>query len=422
MDAFGELNEAKYNMRLWPRMKLQIGWSDLAAGALACLKEGDRAALVREAESHWPGESTLLCFSVRSGFDLLLQALELQPEDEVIFSAVNIKGMISIVQREGYVPVPLDFDLASITPTAETLRQAISPRAKVLVVAHLFGCRLEFEHLIDAAHEAGLVVVEDCAQAFNGRGYPGHPKSDVVMFSFGPLKNATALGGALVNVRNPALLGKMRAIQEDYPIQPTKRQAKRIFQFACLKLLALPLVFGLLQRLYALRGKDFEDSISEKVRNVAKYKRAKSLRIRPSAALANLLCRRLAYFRPEVLARRAEKGRRLKDLLGGCLTLPGQANAHHDYWVFPTVVEEPQGLIAQLRRHGFDGAGLSRNQAVAAPANRPELQPKRADELLSKLVILPCYDGLPDVELERLARLVRNASLHTLPVAVQPAE
>ena len=72
--------------------------------------------------------------------------------------------------------------------------------AKVLIVAHLFGCRLQFDHLVDAAHEAGLIVVEDCAQAFNGRGYPGHPKSDVVMFSFGPLKNATALGGALVRV------------------------------------------------------------------------------------------------------------------------------------------------------------------------------------------------------------------------------
>jgi dTDP-4-amino-4,6-dideoxygalactose transaminase len=263
--------------------------------------------------------------------------------------------------------------------------------------------------------------VEDCAQAFAGRGYPGHPKSDVVMFSFGPLKNATALGGALVNVRVPALLEKMRAIQAGYPVQPAKRQAKRILQFAGLKLLALPLVFGLLQRLYALRGKDFEDSISEKVRNVAKYKRAKSLRIRPSAALAALLCRRLARFRPEVLARRAEKGRRLKDLLGGSLTLPGQANAHHDYWVFPAVVEAPQDLIARLRRNGFDGAGLSRNQAIAAPADRPQLQPTTADALLSKLIILPCYDGLPDSELERMARLVRDASPGALPVGVQPA-
>jgi hypothetical protein len=29
-------------MKLWPRMKLQIGWSDLAAGAVACIAGGDK--------------------------------------------------------------------------------------------------------------------------------------------------------------------------------------------------------------------------------------------------------------------------------------------------------------------------------------------------------------------------------------------
>ena len=405
-------------MKLWPRMRLQIGWRDLAAGALACLATGRREDLAARAESYWPGEQTLLCFSVRSGFDLLLQALELQPGDEVIFSAMNINGMVNIVKREGYVPVPIDFDLDSLTPTAEALQRAITPRAKVLVVAHLFGSRLQFDHLCEAAREAGLIVVEDCAQVFNGRDYPGNPKADLTMFSFGPLKNATALGGALVNVRKPELLEKMRALQADYPIQPTKRQAKRIFQFAGLKLLSLPRVFGLLHQFYARRGQDFEDQVSEKVRNVAKYKKSKSLRIRPSAALTALLCRRLARFDIATLQRRAAKGRRLRDLLDGCLPLPGQGNAHHDYWVFPAVIDQPLPFIAELRRNGFDAANLPRNQAVAAPEDRPELAPQVAAGLLARLVILPCYDGMPDSELQRQAALVRKL---TAPAAASPA-
>lgn len=389
-------------------MKLQIGWTDLLAGAGACAAPGRREDLVARAENYWPEEDTLLCFSVRSGFDLLLQALELEPGDEVLFTAININGMINIVKREGYQPVPLDFDAATLTPTAETLRQAVTPRTKVLVVAHLFGCRLAFDHLIDAAHEAGLVVVEDCAQAFNGRSYPGNPRADLTMFSFGPLKNATALGGALVNVRKPGLMAKMRAIQSAYPVQPTRRQAKRVLQFAGLKLLSLPLVFGLMQRFYALQGKDFEDQVSERVRNVAKYKKSKSLRIRPSAALTALLCRRLARFDPAVLARRAARGQRLKELLGDSLPLPGQGNAHHDYWVFPAVVDAPLPFLAEMRRNGFDVANLPRNQAVAAPEDRPELDPHRAADLLSRLVILPCYDDVPDSELRRQADLVRR--------------
>ncbi len=409
-------------MKLWPRMKLQIGWGDLAAGGLACLTAGKQEDLVARAESYWPGEDTLLAFSVRSGFDLLLQALELDPGDEIIFSAMNINGMVNIVRREGYLPVPIDFDLDSLTPTVESLERAITPRSKVLIVAHLFGCRLQFDHLIDAAHEAGLIVVEDCAQVFNGLDYPGNPKADLTMFSFGPLKNATALGGALMNVRKPDLLEKMRAIQTGYPIQPTKRQAKRVLQFAGLKLLSLPLVFGLMQQFYALQGKDFEDQVSEKVRNVAKYKKAKSLRIRPSAALTALLCRRLERFDLAVLERRATKGRRLRELLDGCMTLPGQGNAHHDYWAFPAVIEEALPFIAAMRREGFDAANLPRNQAVAAPEGRPELEPHVAAELLSKLIILPCYDDMQDSELQRMAELVRRLVPAAEPMPARAAE
>ncbi|MEQ8356664.1 MAG: aminotransferase class V-fold PLP-dependent enzyme [Kiloniellaceae bacterium] len=391
-------------------MKLQLGWGDLAAGALACLSGGEREQLVSQTEAYWPGETSLLCFSVRSGFDLLLQALELQPNDEVIFSALNIKGMIGIVNREGYLPIPLDIDKASISPSLETLKRAITPRSKILVLAHLFGCRLKFDGLIDAAHEAGLIVVEDCAQAFNGRDYPGHPKADVVMFSFGPLKNATALGGGLLNVRDAALREKMRGIQAGYPVQPTGKQAKRIFQFAGLKLFAMPSVLGLMHRFFSATGRDFEDSVSERVRNVAKFKKAKNLRVQPSTALVALLSRRLARFDPQSLQRRAAKGQRLKGLLDGSMELPGQANAYHDYWVFPTVVNTPGNFIAKLRRHGFDAANLPLNQAVSAPEDRPQLEPRTAADLLAKLVILPCYDGLPDRELQRLANLVRDAA------------
>jgi dTDP-4-amino-4,6-dideoxygalactose transaminase len=112
----------------------------------------------------------------------------------------------------------------------------------------------------------------------------------------------------------------------------------------------------------------------------------------------------------------------LKELLGGRLALPGQANSHHDYWVFPAVVEEPHGFIAKLRRSGFDAANLPRSQAVAAPEDRPQLEPKAAAELLSKLVILPCYDGLPDRELQRLARLVREAAPQPTAAPARAAE
>ena len=54
----------------------------------------------------------------------------------------------------------------------------------------------------EKAQEHGLLLWEDCAQAFDGR-YAGHPEADAVMFSFGPIKTATALGGVIVALAGP---------------------------------------------------------------------------------------------------------------------------------------------------------------------------------------------------------------------------
>ena len=67
------------------------------------------------------------------------------------------------------------------------------------------------------AREHGLLLVEDCAQAFQGPERMGDPVADVSMYSFGTLKTSTALGGAILRVRDREVLGRMRGIQASYP-------------------------------------------------------------------------------------------------------------------------------------------------------------------------------------------------------------
>ena len=150
-------------------------------------------------------DDTIVAYSVRSGFDLLIQALELEPGDEVIFSALNVKGMVRVVRDAGLVPVPVDLDRGSIGPNLEKLQAAITPRSRVFVAAHLFGTRLDLDPLFEFCRNKGIIVVEDCAQAFNGKVYPGSLKADLNMFSFGPIKTSTALAGALIGVRDDSL-------------------------------------------------------------------------------------------------------------------------------------------------------------------------------------------------------------------------
>jgi dTDP-4-amino-4,6-dideoxygalactose transaminase len=393
---------------MWVRTQLKIGWSDLLAGAVFGVFAKEREAWAAKVEGYFPGKDSIAAYSVRSGFDLLIQALGLKPGDEVVFSALNVKGMVRCVRDAGLVPVPVDLDVAHMGPSLERLEAALSPRSKVFVAAHLFGTRLDLDPLFALAKSRGLISVEDNAQAFNGKSYPGSSVADVNMFSFGPIKTATSLGGALIRVHDAKLRERMRQIQSGYPLQTNAKHLKRVLQFMALKVVASRAVLGAIYRYQARKGQDYEDALADRVRDVAPLKKAKNLRFQPSAAMLALLDRRLRRFDEGSLKRRTEKGERLRDGLNGSVVLPAQANAHHDYWVFPLLVSNPRKFIADLRAEGFDASDLPRSQHIAAPADRPALEPQTAAAAMRDLIVVPCYDAMPDSEIDRQAAVIRK--------------
>lgn len=396
---------------MWARTQLKIGWSDLAAAMAASFNPPDRIAQCRRAEAYFSDSGdTIVAFSVRSGFDLLIQALGLKPGDEVIFSALNVKAMVRIVREAGLVPVPVDLDLAHMGPSLDKLKAAMTARSRVFIAAHLFGCRLDLDPLFALAKEHGIVAVEDCAQAFNGRDYPGSAIADVNMFSFGPIKTSTALGGALIRVKPEALRERMRAIQAAYPVQPESRQRQRLWRFMALKIITTRPVLALMYRFYNARGRDYQDDLANTVRDVVRLKTPRNLRCQPSATLLYLLNRRLSEFDMETIRARQAKGERLRDLIAGTTTLPAQANTHHDYWVFPLLVNEPRKFIDALRAAGFDAADQTRTQHIPAPQDRPELEPNFAAKSMRGLIVIPCYDAMPDSELARQADVIRKVA------------
>jgi perosamine synthetase len=394
---------------MWVRTQLKIDWSDLLSGLAASFTSAERSREIRRAEAYFSDSGdTIAAYSVRSGLDLLLQALELKLGDEVIFSALNVRGMVKIVKDAGLIPVPVDLDLAHMGPSVERLKAAITKRSRVFVAAHLFGTRLYLDPMFGLAKARGIVTVEDCAQAFNGRNYPGAAAADLNMFSFGPIKTATALGGALIRVRDPSLRDRMRDIQSHYPMQPEAMHRRRILQFMGLKLVTARPVLAAIYRFYNAKGEDYEDKLADRVRDVAPLKTAKNMRFQPSVTMLHLMNRRLARFDIEQVSARQSKGERLSGLIGTSVVQPAQANAHHDYWVFPLLVNEPRKFIKALRREGFDAADLPRSQHIAAPQDRPRLDPKTAAAAMRDLIVVPCYEAMSDRELVRQAAVIKR--------------
>src|SRR5438034_5091111 len=89
--------------RLYARHRLDIRPGHLVrAAALMTRTDATRAA--GEVQRTWsPDGSALACYSVRSGFHLLLTTIDLPPGSEVMFSAVTHPDMPRIALHHGLV-------------------------------------------------------------------------------------------------------------------------------------------------------------------------------------------------------------------------------------------------------------------------------------------------------------------------------
>src|SRR5262249_9246038 len=163
-DARGKDIDAMYAPK-----RLDIGWSDLATGLLGGVTGGDRRTLTARLEARWsPAGDALACLSGRTGLHLHLRAQNLPRGRDRAGSAITIPHMIRIIEDHGLIAVPVDLDIPTLAVRREALARAITPATRAILVAHLFGSRMRLEPIIAFARSHGLLVIEDCAQAYTG--------------------------------------------------------------------------------------------------------------------------------------------------------------------------------------------------------------------------------------------------------------
>lgn len=389
-----------------PRKKLDIGWSDLLSGFASCLRPGDAAALQRRIEQRWCASEALVCLSVRTGFDLLLQALTLPRGSEVLISAVTIRDMVRIIEEHGLVPVPVDMDMRTLSLDMDSLRRACSGRSRALVVAHLFGSRMPLDDVASFARSRNLFLIEDCAQAYAGHGYYGHIASDAAMFSFGPIKTNTALGGGILSIRDPQVLRRMRSIHADYPLQTRGWLLKRLFKGAAVKLLLTQTGMTIFVAACRRQGKRHDDILSAAMRGFPGRDLFSKIRMRPCYPLLSLLQRKLERFNPSTIRERqmaaTSVSRRMPHICR-----PGSDNTMHTHWVYPIRSANPDGLMQHLWDLGLDATrGASSLYVVAAPDSASHLEPRNARHAMSQVLYLPVYPEAPERDLSRLVQAV----------------
>ncbi len=392
-----------------PRKHLDIGLTDLIYAVASCLKREDRHAIERRIETLWTGDgNSLVCLSVRSGFDALLGALNWPQGSEVQVSALTIGDMPRIAEAHGIVPIPVDLDPGDLSVSVDSLRRALSPRTKAILVAHLFGSRMPMEPILEFAKSHGLLVIEDCAQAYAADDYRGDRESDVSLFSFGAIKTASALQGAILHFRDSSLKQKVQLHQDEWPVQTQRHFLARVAKYALLVILAHRPIYSLFVSICRFAGVDHDRLIANSVRGFAGADFFRLIRRRTCPALLNLLERRLTrYERREIIERIASA--RLANRLLPWLERPGDQAKDHSYWLYPVLHDDPDELTEFLRCHGFDATrGASSMYVVEPPPDRPELRAANAQRICNRLLYLPVHSRTSRRDNQRLIHCLRQ--------------
>src|SRR5262245_45664322 len=283
--------------------RIDLGTMDICAGFVDVLRsrsETDTCTLP-------DGSKALITLSVRSAFDLYLRAMALPRGSEVIVSAITHPDMAEILRYHGLKPVPADLDFDSAAPAASDIRRAASASTRAVLIAHLFGALVQIDQIAALCHERGWLLIEDCAQAF-GLGYQGHKYSDLTLFSFGPLKTATALGGGLAMVPDPDSLERMAAIQASYPRQPRTAFVKRLARYALLKALAHRNPYTCAYQLLRLLGHDPSEVMRGLTKSFTGTFKIERFRGRLAYPQIVFLKRRIASLTADKVRRRGEIG------------------------------------------------------------------------------------------------------------------
>jgi dTDP-4-amino-4,6-dideoxygalactose transaminase len=140
--------------------------------------------------------------AVNSGTSALLTALAglgVGPGDEVIVPGYTFIASLSSIIYARAVPVLAEVDRTFNLDPAD-VRAKITPRTKAIMVVHMMGNPARLDELKAIADEHGLLLIEDCAQAF-GATYKGRPVGAIGhagAFSFNVYKTITSGDGGMV--------------------------------------------------------------------------------------------------------------------------------------------------------------------------------------------------------------------------------
>lgn len=143
-----------------------------------------------------------------------IEALELEPGDEVITSPFTFIATLNAILEAGAVVRFADISLSDFALDADSVEKQVTDRTRVIMPVHLYGQSADMGRLMAVADRHGLQVIEDSAQAHGAR-FGGRPVGSfgIGCFSFYATKNLTTGEGGIITTNRTDIADRLRVLR-----------------------------------------------------------------------------------------------------------------------------------------------------------------------------------------------------------------
>lgn len=184
---------------------LQSGW--LATGPRVQQFEKDL-------ENYLPSPHVFALTSGTAGLYIILKALDLKEEEEIITTPLTFVASLNAIALAGGKPVLVDIDRTTYNIDPTLIEKAITPKTRGILPVHFAGLSCDLDPIYDIARKHNLFVLEDAAHAI-GTIYKNKKIGsfgDAQVFSFHPNKNITTIEGGAISVPQESNISKRLSV------------------------------------------------------------------------------------------------------------------------------------------------------------------------------------------------------------------
>jgi len=142
-----------------------------------------------------------------AALNVAVQAMELEPESEIIVTPYTYAASAFCIIKAGLKPVFVDIDPKTYNIDPLCIEEAITERTKGIILVHFGGNPVDFDNIIPLVNKYNLTIIEDCAHAHGAewRNKPVGSWGEIACFSFHAAKNLTCGEGGFITTSSDVL-------------------------------------------------------------------------------------------------------------------------------------------------------------------------------------------------------------------------